>query len=167
MDKVILIDPTARTVELVDADLRNNGTHNLIGDYFDTAFIWREVKNVLYVDDNGMRKFGNGQLNDCFHIPGISQHPLVGRGVIAGRELVEYDRNGEDRWVGNDPPVVDVNKLRDAIVWLSRDQVLAWAKANASEPAVSITTEGANGKMHHEVLSTFGELFGVEPRHDK
>jgi hypothetical protein len=48
------------------------------------------------------------------------------------------------------------------VQWLDRAQVDAWAKGNASEPAVTFITIGPGGEA--TVLARTGSVFGAMPR---
>jgi hypothetical protein len=154
--KALLIDSAARDIREVEyaglADLQK-----FVGGYIEIAFSWR-TDDVLFVDEEGLFK----PQRHFFRIAGRGDQPLAGNGVVVGKE--RYD--GEGNYLSTNDPRITVDELREQVTFRSRDQVDAWAKANASEPSASITTFDKDGEPVTRVIGHYGELFGAMPRPD-
>jgi hypothetical protein len=126
-----------------------------IGGYIETAYAW-ENGDVLFVDEEGLFK----PQQHFFRIGERPDQPLAGNGIVVGAE--RYD--GEGEYLGTNDPTITPEALRATVEFRSRDQVEAWAKANASEPAGAIYTVGKNGAVEKTVLAHVGELYASIPK---
>jgi hypothetical protein len=151
--KCIIINPAARSI--------TEGTYTgpddlraILGGWFATAYVW-ESGDALYVDDEGLMK-----PNEHFFRISLrgDDQPLAGVGVIVGAE--KPDRSGYITL----PPTITVEALEAAVSWMSRASVEAWGQANASRPAMTFTTFGADGSEEKVVLTTYGQLIGDMPK---
>lgn len=149
-----LIDAAARTVTEIEID-GLKGLQAAVGGYICQAFSW-PTGETLYVDDEGLFK----PQQHFFRFEGRDDQPLAGNGVVVGPE--RYDDEGE--YVATDPPTFPIDEVRRRVSFRTRDQVDAWGKANASEPAQTITYTNERGEVVTEVLARFGSLFGDMPR---
>jgi hypothetical protein len=127
----------------------------MVGGWLEVARTWSNG-DALYVDEEGLLKLTEG--STFFTIAGGHQ-PFAGNGVIVGREPPEEGAGG----LTNYDPTITVEEVRAIVAFRTPTQMLAWARGNASEPAASVTTFGPGGKRETMVVSTFGEMFGVQP----
>ncbi len=158
--KGYLIDATKREIREVDYVTEPMESpislQSHIGGYIQGAYAW-ENGDVLFVDEEGLLK---PQLY-FFRIDVRPDQPLAGNGVVVGRERTN-PRTGD--YLGTDDPVISLETLRAAVTWLTRDQVDAWAKGNASEPASAIYYPDGDGNLIREVTGHIGELYGSMPQ---
>jgi len=159
MSKALLIDSAKREVREVDyvASPMDNpaSLQSLIGGYIETAWSW-ETGETLYVDEEGLFK----PQRHFFRLRQRADgQPLAGNGVVVGREVEDADGGYH-----TEPPSFSAEALSRDVQFLSREQADAWAKANASEPAVSILFAGPDGKPETEVLERFGHLYQEMPK---
>lgn len=144
-----------REVEYVQEPMESSlSLQSHIGGYIQGAYAW-ENGDVLFVDEEGLRK---PQLY-FFRIDVRPDQPLAGNGVVVGRE--QYDDEGN--YLTTDDPVTTLEALQAAVTWMTRDQVDAWAKGNASEPASAIYYPDGDGNLIREVTGHIGELYGSMP----
>ena len=62
------------------------------------------------------------------------------------------------------PPMrVTISMVR----WAGRDEIDSWAKANASDAAMTITTVDDHGRARTEVITRIGSIWGAMPRAKK
>jgi hypothetical protein len=163
MNKAFLIDTANREVR--EAEYQTNvacsdpkSLQTLIGGYIETAWSNEQGDN-LFVDEEGLFKPQQHFFVWALRRDGV---PLAGNGVIVGRE-VEHDCDYH-----TEPPSLDIETVRACVRFFDRSQVDAWAKANASEPASTITFMGQDGRPHTEVTDRVGTLYGDMPRpHDE
>lgn len=153
--RVLIIDPAARTVHYDCLDVKAPAAlQKAIGGWIEGAYCWPSG-DVLYVDEEGLLKPSMHFFRlACREDP----QPLAGRGIVVGRELIKGDK-----WIGNADVALLIEELRGMITWLSRVQVEAWAKGNASEPMCTITTVH-DGVATTEVISRVGEVFESMPK---
>jgi hypothetical protein len=158
--KGYLIDSTQREireVEYVTQPMESPlSLQSHIGGYIEVAHGW-ENGDVLFVDEEGLLK---PQLY-FFRIDVRQDQPFAGNGVVVGRERTN-PATGD--YLGTDDPVISLEALRAAVTWLTRDQVDAWAKGNASEPASAIYFPDENGNLVGEVTGHIGELYAAIPK---
>lgn len=157
MSKAILIDAAARTVTVVDCDTVNNGCQKAVGGYIETAHMWPNG-DVLFVDEDGLTK---PQRHFFRFLPRPNPQPLGGNGIIVGREIEDDEGN----WLGNHDVHITPDAVAKLVQWMDRFQVDAWAKGNASEPAVTFSTFEDGRLVDHHVVST-GSLFRDMPKPD-
>jgi hypothetical protein len=145
--KALHIDAANKRVVEVEyetvADIRR-----FIGGPLELGHMWSN-QDTLFVDEEGMR-----QVNPPFFWLKGKQRPFIGSGLVVGRE------HESDVKVWTDPPRITVEQLTGLVRFVSREQVDAWAKANASEAGVTISF----GADPPTVLATIGEMFGSIPR---
>jgi hypothetical protein len=157
--KAYLIDAAAREVRAVEyAGLPD--LQKMVGGYITTACGFVDG-GCLFVDDEGLFK----PQEHFFRISLRPDQPLAGNGVVVGRET--YDDDGE--YIGTNDPTMTLTELAAMVEFRNRAQVDAWAKANASEPASSITMLHADGTAERHVTGRYvtgryGELIGRMPR---
>jgi hypothetical protein len=147
MSRAILIDPEACELSYVDLPPPPESSeeiHRLIGNWFESAWMWPD-KTVLYVDDEGLITPHDHFFRFLLRSDG---QPLAGKGVIVGAEII--DKEGD--WIGN-RDAMPIESVQDQIRWLTREQAEAWFKANASEPMVTVSTIGRDGRVKTEVLA--------------
>lgn len=146
--KAYLIDSAAQTISAIDYSGLTE-LHDLVGGYIELAWTWPSGE-VLYVDEEGLLKPQSHFFRLTLRSDG---QPLAGNGVVVGPEQV----------VGDGyitlPPAVPLDALRAVVQFMTYDQAQAWAKGNASEPAVTVTTDAGR-----EVMARFGRLYGEIPR---
>jgi Domain of unknown function (DUF3846) len=151
--QAILIDVEARSVRAVThdglADLQS-----MVGGSIATAWA-SERGDVVFVDDEGLFKVKKG----FFRIRGVDQ-PMAGNGVMVGPD--RYDAHGE--YLGNDAPTLTLAQVAALVRFMTRAQVDAWAKANASEPAASFTNLDTGETT---VFRHYGGLFNDMPREEE
>jgi hypothetical protein len=153
MPKCYVIDAAAHCLR--DATYANvRDLQVLVGGYISGA--WRSPHgDVLYVDDEGMLK----PAVHFFLFAGRPDQPLAGNGVLVGAERL--DARGD--LLGTDDPVMTLARLTTLVRFVDRAYVDAWGKANASEPAIALTTAGPHGP-ERVVLHTYGSVVGNIPR---
>ena len=151
--KAILIDPARRVVEEVEYD-KVGTLGKFVGGYITLA--WQtEAGDVIYVDDEGMLK-PQGAYFRWTERP--DEQPLAGKGILVGPET----DHGDTYTIAD--PTMSVDEVTSKIIWLTREQVDAWGKANASEPMISITTENDDGSRDQVVLRRTGEFIANMPK---
>jgi hypothetical protein len=160
MIKAILIDAAERDVREItlpdNEQARLDELQRLVGGYIESAYR-TPADDVLWVDEEGLFK----PQRAFFRFAPRGDHPLAGNGVMVGAERL--DRNGD--WIGNRDPSLSVEQVRRAVTFLDRAYVDAWAKGNASEPAVVFYSLGRDGKvLTEDVLEHLGHVFGEIPR---
>jgi hypothetical protein len=147
--KAYWINATTKTIDVVEwssiADLRR-----LVGGWIELNRIW-DSRDVLYADEEGLMKGGD----TWFRLAGKEQ-PICGNGVVVGPET---NKEGEEP--GNLDPVITIEELADEIMFITPEQAAAWARANSSEPFVSMTDLGTGETT---VLGRTGEAFGQSPQ---
>jgi hypothetical protein len=152
--KALLIDSAARQIR--DVEYNNLADmHHLIGGYIEVAYSWPNG-DVLFVDEEGLFK----PQTNFFRIAARGDTPLAGNGLLVGREVDDDSPRGYH----TEPPTMTAQALADIVEFRSRDQVDAWAKANASDAASFITTVGNDGKVVTTVTGHIGELYASMPR---
>jgi hypothetical protein len=148
--QAILIDSAKREIRAVEY----NGLAEMkafVGGYIEVAFAWPNG-DVLYVDEEGLLK----PQSHFFRIPERPDQPLCGNGLLVGRE-VEHD----DGPYHTEPPTLTVEALHATVEFRSRDQVAAWAKAHASEPAGAVYFAGPGGTVTEHVFAHTGEVYAA------
>jgi hypothetical protein len=152
--KLIHINAAEKSITMVDyaglADMQK-----LVGGYIGTAPVTLSPGDVLFVDDDGLMK----PQEHFFYFPSYDQ-PLAGNGIIVGREY----EDGSPAGYSTHDPKTPIDWLRKNVRWINRCQVDSWAKANASDAAVTITSFDPSGKVHTEVVARTGAVFGAMPR---
>ena len=149
--KAIFIDSLAKTVS--DVSFEGSGDlRKLIGGRLEAAPVKLPAGDVLYVNEDGMR-LGGG----FYKFEGYPQ-PLVGQGVVVGPEWEHGTA------FGNHDPKSTVRSVQAAVRFLTRENVDAWGKANASEPAVTFASFGQDGAATTTVSSRYGSLIASIPR---
>ena len=145
--KAYHIDSAARTIEEVEygtlADMRR-----FVGGYIEAAAMYPNG-DTLYVGEEGLSKIPTG----FFWVAGRTDQPMVGNGLYVGREV----RGPHGFFTLR--PGRPLDAVREIVRFVSREQFDAWAKGNASEPAITITTGGTT-----EVVARVGKLFSLLPR---
>lgn len=144
--RALLIDSAAREIREVEWTGGLAEMRALIGcRSIDLVSVRLPHGDTLWVDDEGL-------LVPQAHFFEFSSYPqpLAGNGLVIGREVDEKQT----------PAATRVEQLQALIRFRSRGQVDAWGKANASEPAISITS--MDGKR--EVLQTYGGLIAGIPK---
>ena len=124
----ILIDSAAQEIRAVEYEGLDD-MRRLIGGGIDSACRWPNG-DVLYVDDEGLLKPQTG----FFMIEGVDQ-PLPGNGLLVGKEVEDF---GSGKW-WTEAPTITIEELRALVSFRTREQVEAWGKAHASEPAIAFT----------------------------
>lgn len=150
MSKAILIDSANRTVrEVTVAGLKD--MQRCVGGYIQIAHEW-ESGDALYVDEEGLLK----AQEHWFRISGQhSDHPMAGNGLIVGS-----DDEGENADV-----VLTVADVVPLVTFYDRTQVEAWAKGNASEPAITISSIDDDGAIQDEtVIARYGVIISGMPK---
>jgi len=151
--KCIVINSADRTV--TEAEFRGVADlQRMAGGYIEPVPVRLPAGDTLYVDGEGLLK---PQLHH-FGFDGYPQ-PLAGTGVVVGAEV---DDDSPAGWHNLDPAST-VAQVAERVRWLTLDQVRAWSRANASDPMVTVTSIGRDGRTSTEVLQTTGEVFGTAP----
>lgn len=151
--KAYLIDAAKREVREVEYEMNGPNTlHNHIGGYIETAWS-SESGDILFVDEEGLLK----PSEHFFRWAPRADYPFAGNGIVVGAE--RYD--GEGNYLGTDPPTITIEQVRRAVQFITRKQADAWAKGNASEPAVAIWSDGMEAP---EVITTVGQLYAEMPK---
>lgn len=141
MTKAIFIDSVNRSIREVTIEgLKDMQMH--VGGYIQSAYEWANG-DTLYVDEEGMLK----PQEHWFRISTRPDQPLAGNGLIVGS-----DDEGENADVATLLAEIDV-------AFYDRSQAASWAKANASDPAISISSIGPDGKVEETVIARYGSLF--------
>ena len=156
--KALLIDAAKREIREVEyesTEAKGTTLQQHIGGDIETAYSW-ENGDILFCDEEGLFK---PQMH-FFRIGERPDQPFAGHGIVVGAE--RYDSEGE--YLGTNDPTITPEALRATVEFRSRDQVEAWAKANASEPAGAIYTVGNDGTIEVEVLAHVGELYEQMPK---
>jgi hypothetical protein len=156
--KWLLIDAAAREireVEWTESMASPISLQKHIGGSLEAACMWPSG-DVLYVDEDGLAK----PQRYFFRIDTRPDQPMPGNGIVVGRE--RYDSMGD--YLGTDNPQITVEALRGIVRFLSRAQVDAWAKGNASDPATAFSYLDADGVWVTEVTGHMGEIFASMPR---
>ena len=112
---------------------------SMVGGWIELARSW-ENGDTLYVDEDGLSKITTA--SRYFTIEGGHQ-PFAGNGVIVGREPPDEEISGD--WPTTADPTITVDEVRAIVVFRTHAQLLAWARGNSSEPAVSLTMPGRDG----------------------
>jgi hypothetical protein len=146
MTKVIFIDSAKRTIiegTIGTGRAALKDMQKAVGGLIQPAHGWANG-DILYVDEEGLFK----PQTHFFRLAGYDQ-PLAGNGLIVGS-----DDEGENADVKL--PVADIIPL---VTFLDRAQAQSWAKANASEPAMTITSFNPNGTNETVIIARYGEMF--------
>ncbi len=139
------IDSLARTiVEVTYQTLADMQAY--VGGSIESAWRWPNG-DTLYVDEDGLSKPGKG----FFWLADRTDQPLVGNALVVGAETM--DRHGH--YIDAPRPAMPLEYLHRSIRWTTREQVDSWAKAHASEPAITVGSD---------VVTRVGRLFGGIPR---
>ncbi len=141
--KAYWINATDQTVTEVDSTGLSD-LQRMVGGYIEIAKRW-DSQDVLFADEDGLMKGGAA---GWFRIAGKEQ-PISGNGVVVGPE----DDEGE-----SGEPTFTLAALQAEVVFVTPEQVAAWARANSSEPAISFHFPG-----HDQIFARTGELFGQAP----
>lgn len=121
----------------------------------EAAYGW-DNGDVLWVDEEGLLKPQRFYFRFSLRTDGF---PLAGHAIVTGREVEEDD--GES--YHTEPPIITIDELKSLITFLTKEQVDAWAKGNASEPAGEFWGVGPGGVVEHGVTARVGELYGQAP----
>lgn len=121
-----------------------------VGGYIERARFWSDTGDNLFVNEEGLIH----QTGTWFLIEG-NQQPLAGNGILVGREIDDEGNTAD--------PAITLEQLTKLVRFLTPEQVVAWSRANASEPATSFTTFAKDGKISTTVLQTCGEVMGGAP----
>lgn len=171
ISKAIIIDPKARTLRYTQVDVKRDGSlRAIVGGYIEAAYSWPSG-DVLYVNEEGL-------LHPAAHFFRLSLRgdalPIAGTGVIVGREILEdiWQIIGDVRhlcegeWTGNADVALTIEELAPLITFLDRAQADAYAAANASNTAASLTAIHDDGT--HEVVSrtSVREFWNSVPREE-
>ena len=147
----IFIDSLRRSVSKCEfMNLRD--LQELVGGSIEIAPVMLPGDDTMFVNEDGMR-LGGG----FFQVEG-SPHPFVGQAVIVGPEWTKGDE-----W-GNHDPASTVASAHAIVRFLTRDQADAWGKANASEPASTITSFDGRGLVETRVIERWGSMIAEVPR---
>jgi hypothetical protein len=156
--KAFLIDSIAREIREVEYTALEQ-MQSFVGGYIGlvpTRCIGRG--DVLFVDDDGLNKPQAG----WFMLADYPQ-PLAGNGLIVGAE--QEDDEGE--YARTSDPVSTIAGLTQVIRFLTREQAASWGKANASEPCISFTSIGPDGRFTETVVvSRMGTVFAEATKPD-
>ena len=119
------------------------------------GFIERVPVNLLGDDDLWCDEEGMFKPQSSFFMIVGHYMPIAGNGLVTGRETE----------AGIAPPRAKAAELKQLIRWMTRDQADAWAKANASDPALTYTqVDPATGEQTTEILVHVGRMFRDMPR---
>ena len=153
---VIHIDTNNQRIRIVRIPAHNNlpDLQRLVGGYICTA-CHMEGDHTLFVDDEGLFK----PQAWFFRLRG-QDRPLAGNGVIVGPE--RYDGNGDYLGTEDVAPWL-LPAVRTVVEFLTREQIDAWAKANASDPEISFTNLDTG---ETEVIAYRGKVWGDMPKPD-
>lgn len=156
MTQAILIDAAARTITAVEYEPSKllQFLQAAVGGYIEVAASWTDG-DVLFVNEEGLLR----PTAHWFKLSGKDQ-PLNGNGIVVGPEL-EPDDDGVE--LGNAPPGITVDALSALVRFMSAHEVSAWAKANASDPAASMSFWNDDGTVETTALGSVGALFDVAP----
>lgn len=157
MSKALWIDSSKKQITEVEVDGLADLNHYVGGDIRMAARF--RNGDVIYVDDNGLHNHP-----DRFFKIDSRDQPLAGDGLLVGPEIEIAD---DDKAGLLAHPqgyyLADYGMPKDAVErfvrFLSPEQVKAWGKANASEPAISITMMDDRGNAKTTVLKTYGDLY--------
>lgn len=145
--KALLIDSAAREVRTVQYSNTKDLEKLIQADMFTIAWTWPNG-DVLFVDDEGLSK----PQRHFFRLALRSDdQPLAGNGVVVGAE--QYDDDGN--YTATDDPAITAEELAQLITFMTREQADAWAKGNASEPAVIVAGD---------VVERYGNVFDEMPK---
>jgi hypothetical protein len=147
--QAILIDSMARLVRPID--YRGGQLQELVGGWIEIGHRF-DTGDILFVDEEGLMK----PQVAWFRLTGKDQ-PMAGNGVIVGPEVGDTIRTM--------PPRITVDQVRDLIRFLTREQVMSWAKGNASEPAVTETALDRDFRPigPTSIVARLGSVFGDMP----
>lgn len=154
----ILIDTDAQEVRAMTYHTTTD-LNTLIHGYLEIAYTWPDG-SVLFCDEEGMLKSNTHFFR--FHPRGRYSPPLAGRAIIVGPEVEDDTERGYHTL----PPPFTVEEVRAMVSFITDEQAHAWAKANASDAACTITYIGDDGREVREVLTTMGGLFASKPREE-
>jgi hypothetical protein len=145
--KAYWINTTAKKITAVEYEGLTALQHMVSG-YIELAKAW-PTGDVMFVNEEGLLFQHDGR--GWFRLAGIDR-PFYGSGVVVGREVGDTDKT--------EPPRITLEELERDVEFLSDDQARAWAKANASDPAVMFIdlTTGES-----ETMASVGELFQAAP----
>jgi hypothetical protein len=154
--KAIFIDAERREIREVEYSPTGSGdehpsVNHYVGGWIEAAWRW-DNGDVLFVDEEGLLK----ATMHFFLCKFRTDQPMAGNGLLVGREVEDEDVQGG---YYTTPPTMTVERLRDQIIWMSRDDFDRWGLAHADEPAATITTVRGT-----EVLNTYGQLLSGMPR---
>lgn len=153
MAKAWLIDVASREIRAVElSELKDY--QKAVGGPIEIAWQW-DAGDVCYVDEEGLFK----PQRHFFRLAGRGDYPYAGNGVVVGREMSDDD--GE--YIGLADTTVTLAHLESIVTFVTREQADAWAKGNASEPAITFSYV-ENGRVVTEVLGRMGGLFADMPR---
>lgn len=150
MTKCLHIDATAKTITVTDY-VDFNDLNRLVngGIAYHASF---PNGDAVMVDDDGLYKPQTG----WFMLEGDNQ-PLAGNGVIVGRD--KYSKSPDGELIEEAGDVASTpEEMAKLIRFVDRAFVDSWARANASDPALTIIDR--NGTTVHD---TMGRLFGAVP----
>lgn len=154
--KALWINSEKQEITVVDyAGLTD--LQRMVGGYIEVGMSWPNG-DVLFVDEEGLLK----PKAHWFMIEGNRQ-PLGGNGIVVGRE--DYDK-ATDKETQLDVATT-VEQLTPQVRFLTRDQAVAWGRANASDVSMSITTLSRDGTTHTEPLAHYREIFDNLPDPDQ
>jgi hypothetical protein len=154
MARAILIDATTRELRVVAC----NGAEDiraLLGGWLEAA-CQLPSGDVLYVDEEGLLKPQTGGFLFALR----PDQPLMGHGVLVGPELT----NDEGEYIGDADVRTPIVLLRRLVRFVDRAYIDAWGRANASEPAASVTTLGPDGEPETTALGRWGQTIADMPK---
>jgi hypothetical protein len=149
--KAILINSSDRTITAVEYD-GLGGLQALIGGSIETACMWPNG-DVLYVDEEGLYKPQTGAFQISARPDG---QPLVGRGVVVGREVKDDSAAGYH----TEPPAHSIETLTGMVTFLTLAEAQAWA---SGRPAATLTTLNKDGTATTEAIGSMAELYAEIP----
>jgi hypothetical protein len=148
--RAYLIDPAQRTIRQIELAGWRELNVIIECDAMTMAAHWH-TGDVLYVDDEGFHK----PEQHFFRLADRPEQPLVGRGLVVGRELENC------QW--NQPPTMTLAALEAKVTWLDRDQARAMV---AGRPAATVTSlrQTEPGYSRTMVVSWWDDLIPASAR---
>jgi hypothetical protein len=136
-------DQTITTVEYFNlSDLQR-----MVGGYIEIIHCW-DNGDVIFGDEEGLLK----GLTTWFRLEGYDR-PFAGNAVVVGAEDEDDSATAD--------PTITLDQLTAIVTFITDEQALAWARGNASDPAIMFFSD--HGRA--ETIASTGELFGVAPKH--
>ena len=148
----LLIDPVALSISSVTVTDMDS-VRNLVGNKVEVTV---ELPNgdILYTN----QEFLLGHPEHFYTVNVRGDFPLAGRSLLVGPEMVDCKDGTSFGWADVQSAA---NELAKRLVARSREEVMAWAKAHASDPVLILPNYRADISGPD---TTVGQFFGVGPK---